>query len=88
MAYFISILLTVPDALVGHVEPVLCQLALALLLATPEGLVNKTNVFIFACLFSYLFHVCNYLIIPILLYLAVKKIWFREAKEITSEFRK
>lgn len=64
-----------PDVLVGHVEPVLCQLALAPLLATPEGLVSKIKIFIFTCFFffPYLFHVYIYLLILILLYLTVKK---------------
>lgn len=64
-----------PDVLVGHVEPVLCQLALALLLATPEGLVSKIKIFIFTCFFFFpcLFHVYIYLLILILLYLTVKK---------------
>lgn len=45
-----------PDVLVGHVEPVLCQLALAPLLATPEGLVSKIKIFIFTCFF---FPICS-----------------------------
>lgn len=64
-----------PDVLVGHVEPVLFQLALAPLLATPEGLVSKIKIFIFTCFFFFpcLFHVYIYLLILILLYLTVKK---------------
>lgn len=77
-----------PGVVAGHLEPMLCQLALALLLATPEGLVSKIKIFIFTWCFPYLFHVHIYLVILILLYLAVKKIWLKEAREIRSEFRK
>lgn len=79
-----------PDVLVGHVEPVLCQLALAPLLATPEGLVSKIKIFIFTCFFFFSLSVpCIHLLTHTNTFIShCKKIWFTEAREIGSEFRK
>jgi len=79
-----------PDVLVGHVEPVLFQLALAPLLATPEGLVSKIKILIFSCFFFFSLSVpCIHLLTHTNTFIShCKKIWFTEAREIGSEFRK